>query len=504
LKKGIKAGITKKSARDLSIKRLKLLTRYIITRNEKLLIELLKHEEHYKTLINRAFTYFMPFPKVINYLNSYLNHKFDSPQKKDFEKWLITFSEIARLYGVNNTNDLYYSKFKTSDKESFYKLINEYYNIFNSNVSSAEISALFLLYNNQIITEQHINELKSLVSGKDNITENQKKLENIIKTPQPFSNTKREAEAQLSPVVQQFIDSAKQYIRNRPVCKNCLMYSKGSVILDTNVNAQQPVDIAFIGLNPGYEEFKQQKPFVGKSGQLLHKFVDPLVTKYNLSYIITNSILCWSKNSSEISNIPKTLKNCKQLTDEIHKTFPSKINVLFGADAMKAAGIKGGITKMNGQMVENTNFIIFHPSAILRDPRKLSKFETAFLNLEEYIKNINTYQSGSNTTIHTDEVKFSIPSKSIITQFDRSLTLFDVQIIGEQIVYIMIDSNGNKKYLLDTVQFPVYIKYGNYKDCEYIADKIDNVIHLTAQERKELNQKMYYDLRNKTNLNTKQ
>jgi len=502
LKKTIKTGIAKKSTRDLSIKRLKLLTKYIITRNEKILNRLLQYDEHYQSLINRAFSYFIPFPKVINYLNMHLNHKFDQPQRKDFKKWLITFSEIARLYGINSTNDLHYSKFKISDRESFYKLIKQYYNTFDLNISSAETTALFLLYNNQIITELHINEMKNIISGKDNITENQKKLENIIKTPQPFSNTKKEVKEEFSLEVKQFIESAKTYIRNRPICKNCPMYSKGSVILDTNVNVRQPVDISFISLNSGYEEFKEQKPFVGKSGQLLHKFVDPLVAKYNLSYTITSIILCWSKNSSEIPNKSAVIKNCTQLTDEIHKTFPSKIKVFLGADSMKAAGIKGGITKMNGQMYDNNNFIIFHPSAILRDPRKLSKFEAAFLNLEECIKNINTYKSTA-TTIYTDEVKFSIPKNAIITQFDKNLTLFDVQVIGENIVYIMVDSNGNKKYLLEQVQFPVHLKYGNYTDCEYISNKVDNVVYLTAQERKLLNQKMYYDLRNKTNLNPK-
>ena len=502
MKKAIKTGIAKKSTRDLSIKRLKLLTKYIITRNEKILDRLLQYDEHYQSLINRAFSYFIPFPKVINYLNTYLNHTFDHPQRKDFKKWLITFSEIARLYGINSTNDLYYSRFKISDRESFYKLITEYYNTFNLNVSSAETTALFLLYNNQIITEQHINEMKNMISGKDSITESQKKLESII-TPQPFSNTRKETKEEVSLEIKQFTDSAKAYIKNRPVCKGCSMYSRGSVILDTNVNVRQPVDISFIGLNPGYNEFKEQKLFVGESGQLLHKFIDPLVVKYNLSYIITNAILCWSKNSSEITNITSVVKNCKQLTDEIHKTFPSKIKVFLGADSMKAAGIKGGITKMNGQMYDNNNFIIFHPSAILRDPRKLSKFETAFLNLEEHVKNINTYKSSSSTTTYTDNVKFSIPKDAIITQFDKSLTLFDVQVIGENVVYIMADPNGNKKYLLEPVQFPVHLKYGNYTDCEYISDKVDNVVYLTAQERKLLNQKMYYDLRNKTNLNPK-
>jgi uracil-DNA glycosylase family 4 len=494
-------GVVKKSSKDVNIQRLKILTKFLVSRDYRLLDMLLQYEEHYQILINRCFTYFIGYPKVINYLNEYLNHKYDAPQKKDFSKWLFTFSEIARMYNINSTNDLYFSKYRVSDRQTFDNTLDQYYESINVQINGAEKTALFLLYSKNIITEQHIEKLKSIISGKDIITENEKKLENIIK---PFENTKRDVASDFSPQVKKFIESAKSYIKNRPVCKNCPMYSRGSVILDTNTNNIQPVDIAFIGLNPGYDEYKGQKPFIGKSGQLLHKFLDPLISKYNLSYIITNSILCWSKNATDITNINQVLKNCKQLTGEIHKAFPSKIKVLLGADAMKSVGVKGGITKLNGTFVDNTFFIIYHPSYILREARKLSEFEIAFLKLEALIKNgVNPNKTNKNDQIPSPDGKISIPEKSIIHKFDNSVTLFDVQVINEKIIYIMIDADGNKKYLVDDVKFPVHIKYGNYKDCEYISDMIDDTIYLTAQQRKDLNQKLYYDLKSKTNLNPK-
>lgn len=476
----------KKYSKKKDIQHFKLLTKYIVTRDHHFLDALTNtYTNDFQTLINKAHSYFLIYPKLIQYLNTYLNQKFQPPLKKEFEKWLITFSTIAKMHNINNTNQLYYQKYKIQERHTFSQTIQQYYDAYNIVVSKNDIAAMFHLYCKNIISKTDFNDLKNIIDGKEHVTKSQMKVKQYIKF-QPNKTNKFSAK------IENFCSTVKKYIHNRPVCQSCPMYSKGSVILDTNVNDFGPVDIVIFGLNPGKNEYDAQRNFVGKSGQLMHKYFDILVNKYNLRYVILNSILCWSNNVSEIPNVPTILKNCRPIVDEIYKHFPAKIKILFGADAMRSVNIKGGITKLNGKMIDDY-FIIFHPSAILRSPNKLSQFETAFLNLKQHIKNLDNMELNISSQ---QPQQFLIPEQSLISEFDKTLTLFDIQIVGDKVIYIMLDSNNNKKYLIQKAVIPIHLKSGNYQACDYFTDKIDVTINLSLEELKVLKQKLYFNVRN--------
>ena len=354
----------KKYSKKKSIQHLKLLTKYIVTRDQVFLDALTNtYLNDFQSIINKAHSYFLIYPKLIQYINTYLNQKFQPPLKKEFEKWLFTFSKLAEIYNIDNTNQLYYQKYKVQERNTFSKTIRDYYESYNIVINKNDITALFQLYHKNIISETDFNNLKNIIDGKDHVTKSQMKIKQFTKF-QPNKTNK------FSPEIEKFCKTVKQYIHNRPVCQNCPMYPKGAVVLDTNINKLGPVDIAIYGLNPGKNEYDAQRNFVGKSGQLMHKYFDILVDKYNLRYVILNSILCWSNNVSEIPNVTTVLKNCRPIVDEVSKHFPSKLKVLFGADVMRSVNIKGGITKLNGKMIDDY-FIILHTSAILRSPNKL-------------------------------------------------------------------------------------------------------------------------------------
>lgn len=64
----------------------------------------------------------------------------------------------------------------------------------------------------------------------------------------------------------------------------------------------------------------------------------------------------------------------------------------------------------------------------------------------------------------------------------KVLTLFDVKILGEEILYIFVDNFGNKEYIREQLAHPVYIKHGSISQCEYITSKVNEKLLLTKEE----------------------
>ena len=182
-----------------------------------------------------------------------------------------------------------------------------------------------------------------------------------------------------------FSNLMKGHIASGKTCYACPLFGSGPVILDTNLPYPAPVHLAIIGLNPGGRELETGVPFVGGAGRILHKYFDPIISKYNLSYVIYNVILCYTPNEKSISDFKKTSLCCKPLFDTITQYFPSTIKVVLGEKARTALGAGGGkITKVNGQMINN-HFVMLHPSVLQYTPSHTLLFEEAIVRLERLI-----------------------------------------------------------------------------------------------------------------------
>jgi uracil-DNA glycosylase family 4 len=126
-----------------------------------------------------------------------------------------------------------------------------------------------------------------------------------------------------------------------------------------------------VGQNPGAEEDKTGKPFVGRAGKFLNKV------------LAKNGI---NREELFVTNLVKhvTPKNRKPLPDEIAACAPyleaqvnvikPKIVVLMGAVAWQAPRVKGV------KYVET-----YHPSAAMRFTKMRKKFEEDFRVLKELL-----------------------------------------------------------------------------------------------------------------------
>lgn len=481
----------------------KLLTDYILDPTEPKLKRLVHDKELAENLKYRCFNYFLTKPKLVIYLDKYLNNIYFW-NKCSVEDWFRTFAKITQLIGISNTNQLYFSRYKTFEIKDFYNVIRKYYDSMEEfEPSQNELNCFYELYKTGIIPQSYIDELKLIIEGKETKV-NQKPTASpqiIQTTPHPiqeeytgFDTTKRDFNS-LSQPIQQFCNQLKQYINSKLTCRECPLYAKGTVVLDTNLEEPGPVDIAFIATNPGNEEVPKGIPLIGPAGQIFRPYFDKLISHFGLKYLITNIMLCSTPNQNVIKGTQQIVNRCKDVTNIIHQYFPAKFTVLLGTEAMKAYGIKGGISKLNGQIIDNKYFIMYHPSAPQYGQVKKSVFDTAFAELFQYLKN-NKFGSTGESQLNTVSAQQRIDSSNFISKIDDDLTLLDIKIIENKVLYIFKDKNGNKKYHMDdSVEIPIYIKSGQYQDCHTISTEIDAISYLSIQQKEMLSRKLYNNMK---------
>jgi uracil-DNA glycosylase family 4 len=145
-------------------------------------------------------------------------------------------------------------------------------------------------------------------------------------------------------------------------CRKCRLWlgAKNAVPGEGPTNAK----IMLVGQNPGEEEDKTGRPFVGRAG----KFLNKVLSEYG-----------FNRDEMFITNIVKhtSPKNRKPLPDEIAacvpylevqiKTIKPKIVVLMGTMAWQAPRLAG---------VEY--FETYHPSAAMRFTKMRKRFEEDF------------------------------------------------------------------------------------------------------------------------------
>lgn len=160
---------------------------------------------------------------------------------------------------------------------------------------------------------------------------------------------------------EEIIKDCKKY----PLCKTCRV-----IVGEGNAKAK----IMLIGQNPGAEENKIGRPFVGRAG----KFLDKILKKNKIErkeIYITSVVKC------------KTPRNRKPTKKEIEFFIPflvkqinlikPKVIVLMGEVAWKTPKLKG---------IKNIRYIeTYHPAAAMRFPKARKKFEKDF----EMLGNLN-------------------------------------------------------------------------------------------------------------------
>jgi uracil-DNA glycosylase family 4 len=139
--------------------------------------------------------------------------------------------------------------------------------------------------------------------------------------------------------------------------------------MGTVVTGEGPrnAEIMLIGQNPGHEEAKQGRPFVGKSG----KYLDTVLRKNNIdrSKLYITSVVKETTPGNRRPTAQEIRHWMPYLLEEIRQVKP-KIVVLMGKIAWKTPRLKAI------EYIET-----YHPAAAMRFPRTRDKFENDFEKL---------------------------------------------------------------------------------------------------------------------------
>ena len=133
----------------------------------------------------------------------------------------------------------------------------------------------------------------------------------------------------------------------------------------------QDAEVLFVGEGPGENEDLQGEPFVGAAG----KFLDEMLTIIDLgrhNCYITNIIKCRPPKNRDPMQTEQDA--CIDFLRAQTKLLKPKIIVCLGRiAAMRLIRPDFKITREHGQFVEKGGILftaLYHPSALLRDPRK--------------------------------------------------------------------------------------------------------------------------------------
>ena len=130
-------------------------------------------------------------------------------------------------------------------------------------------------------------------------------------------------------------------------------------------------DILFVGEAPGEQEDLSGIPFVGAAGKLLDKYLDAVGIAREDVYI-ANILKCRPPKNRD--PLPQEEDACIDfLRQQVALINPKVIVCLGRISAMRLIKPDFKITQEHGQWFKKGNYLmtaVYHPAAVLRDPRK--------------------------------------------------------------------------------------------------------------------------------------
>jgi uracil-DNA glycosylase family 4 len=144
-------------------------------------------------------------------------------------------------------------------------------------------------------------------------------------------------------------------------------------------------EILVVGQNPGKQEDRVGRPFVGPSGKLLKAHLDKAGFD-STSIRYTNIVRCATPQDRAPST--KEIKACKPYLDAEIAAVKPKYVITLGAPATKAVTKQAKISAAHGQMIERddiTYMPTYHVAASFRDPSKLTAIDQDFERLRRHV-----------------------------------------------------------------------------------------------------------------------
>lgn len=175
------------------------------------------------------------------------------------------------------------------------------------------------------------------------------------------------------------------------ICKNCqkcpLAQSRTNLVFG---EGKKDARIMLIGEGPGENEDLQGRPFVGRSGQLLDKFLAAVDLSREKNVYIANMVKCRPPKNRDPK--PEEQDTCIEWLREQFKIIRPKIIVCVGRiSAQKLIDPNFRVTKEHGIFIEKNGVLMmgtFHPAAILRNPNNKEAAFQDWLALRDKIREL--------------------------------------------------------------------------------------------------------------------
>lgn len=174
-------------------------------------------------------------------------------------------------------------------------------------------------------------------------------------------------------------------------CKKCaLSQTRKNVVFGVGDRA---ADVMFIGEGPGEQEDLSGEPFVGRAGKLLDDMMEMIYLNRENTFI-ANIVKCRPPQNRDPLG-PEQEACYPWLERQIELISPKIIVCLGRIAAMRMIRDDFKITKEHGEWFEKSGvkyMALFHPAALLRDPRRRPETFEDLKKLQAEIKaTCNTY-----------------------------------------------------------------------------------------------------------------
>ena len=165
-------------------------------------------------------------------------------------------------------------------------------------------------------------------------------------------------------------------------CRKCaLCQTRTNVVFG---RGGENAKLLFVGEAPGENEDKTGLPFVGAAGKLLDRYL-AYAEIGEEDYYIANILKCRPPHNRD--PLPDEEDACMPFLKEQLAILQPKIIVCLGRiSAMRIIDPEFRITKQHGLWFENNGvkiMAVYHPAALLRDPRKKEEMLLDFKKIRE-------------------------------------------------------------------------------------------------------------------------
>ena len=170
-------------------------------------------------------------------------------------------------------------------------------------------------------------------------------------------------------------------------CRECSLWeTRKNVVFGVG---SLDAEVLFIGEGPGKNEDEQGVPFVGKAGQLLDDLLSLIGLRREDVYI-ANIVKCRPPENRDPLGVEQDA--CiGYLRRQVKLLRPKLIVCLGRIAAMRIIQSDFKITQQHGQWFKKGDFemmAVYHPAALLRDPRRRPEAFEDFKGLQAKIKEV--------------------------------------------------------------------------------------------------------------------